>query len=566
MKWSFICIIVLAVLFRFVYIDRIPAAIGGDELVYPLTAKSVALTGKDITGIWNIFESLVFRYPPDQQAAELPYFLNLPLSGYLPFSVLSVHLPFAILSVGIVVFLYLVTGILLGPAAATAAGFIAAVNPWFVVMGRTGYETTPATFFYLLGIYLLLKLKSKNILWSVIPFILAFYSYIGTKVLFVPVIILTSAVAFIRNRHKYITSYGILIILSFLFTAFFLISLRSSPRTSRITEILLPNAPEITARVNLDRKLSISSPLSVILNNKYTVYVATLTGKFFRTSSPSYLFLNGDLFFPLRGHGMFYPVDFILFLLGCLFLFTRRKLYFLMAMAFVLTGMAPQILFKLQNDYSLHLTLMYPVFVVIIGYGLSGLVASFPRRYKTILASCIFLIYLFGVVNFGYQYFFRQPLQEYGDLHMRILSRYITLNRNGNIPVSLYSDSNRDFLNKFLFYSNALNKKTVSVLRNSQFNSGFTLDGVKFYGCKNSAASGAAQELIITDASCSMSSTGSHLSISRFTDGGELYKIYNDRICGKFALQQYPAHMTFHKLAVESLTDREFCETFVTSQ
>jgi hypothetical protein len=65
------CIIVLAVLFRFVYLDRIPTAIGGDEIVYPLTAKSIALTGRDLTGTWNIFQSLIFRYPPNQQSAEL---------------------------------------------------------------------------------------------------------------------------------------------------------------------------------------------------------------------------------------------------------------------------------------------------------------------------------------------------------------------------------------------------------------------------------------------------------------------------------------------------------------
>jgi 4-amino-4-deoxy-L-arabinose transferase-like glycosyltransferase len=557
------CILVLAVLFRFVYLDRIPNAIGGDELVYPITAKSVALTGRDLTGTWNIFQSLIFRYPPNQQSAELPYFLHIPLSGFFPFTVLTTHLPFAILSAGTVLLFYVLAQLLFGTPAAIFVGLIAAVNPWLVVMGRTGYESTPATFFYLLGFYLLLRLKSWNILWSIIPFILAFYSYIGTKVLIIPFVILTAIIAYIRHGHTYKIQYVLTGLFSILFVAFFIIALSTAPRTSRISEILLPNAAEITAQVNESRKLSINSPLEPILINKYSVYIQTLTNKLFRIISPSYLFIDGDLFFPVRGHAMFYAVDFIFFLLGCLFLFNKRKLYFLCLLMYFLIGALPQLLFTSQGDYSLHLAMMFPVMIVCIGYGVYGTVTYCPKRYRYLLTGCIAVLYLGSVINFGYIYFFKYPLQEYGDVHMRILSEYMLLNGKRNIPVSVYSDSNIDFLDKYLFYTNSLNRETIPILQKTNFSNGFALNGTNFYSCIKSLDMGNTPRVIIIDASCSTETISQHLSISRLTDGGEIYKIYHDSVCRTYNLQPYPNHITIAQLAMDSLSEKQFCEAFI---
>ncbi len=558
-----VCIIVLAVLFRFVYLDRIPTAIGGDELVYPVTAKSVVLTGKDLTGTWNIFQSLIFRYPPNQQSAELPYFLHIPFSGLFQFSVLATHLPFAILSACTVLLFYLLGQLLFGTTAALFIGLIAAVNPWLIVMGRTGYESTPATFFYLLGFYLLLRLKSWKIFWSIIPFILAFYSYIATKVLFIPFIIISAMIAYFRHGRIYKIQYVLLGLFSILFVGFFIVALSTAPRTSRISEILLPNAPEITAQVNESRKLSINSPIGPILINKYSVYVQMLTNKLFRTLSPAYLFIEGDLFFPVRGHAMFYAVDLIFFLLGCLFLFNKRKLYFVCVMMYFLIGALPQMLFKSTSDYSLHLAMMFPVLIVCIGYGMYGTVSYCPKRFRFLLAGIVAVVYLGSVINFGYIYFLKYPLQEYGDVHMRIVSKYMVLNQKKSIPISLYSDSNIDFLNKYLFYSNTLSRDVINSLRKTKFSEGFVLNGTHFYGCDKSLNISNKSGIVIIDTSCPIETTVQHLSISRLADGGEIYKIYNDSICNVYNLQPYPKNITLKQLAIDSLGEKIFCETYI---
>ncbi len=557
-------ILCIAALFRFLYLDRIPIAVSGDELVYPITAKSVAITGRDLTGTWNIFQSLIFQYPPNQHSAELPYFLHLPLSGWFPFSVITAHLPFAILSLGTVLLFYLIAQLLFDTPAAIAISFIAAVNPWLVVMGRTGYESTPATFFYLLGFYLLLRLRSWNILWSVIAFVLAFYSYIATKVIFIPFIILTVIIAYIHHRKSYKIPYILVVLFSILFVAFFVISLTGAPHATRISEILIPSAREITSQVDEARKLSINSPFGPLLINKYSVYMQVLINKLFRIISPSYLFIEGDLFFPVRGHAMFYAIDFVFFVLGCLFLFNKRKLYLVLLMIYVLIGALPHMVFKLQGDYSLHLSMMFPVLIVCIGYGVYRTIYRTPKRYAYFLTGVVMLLYLGSIVNFGYIYFFEHPLQEYGDASLRILSKYILFNQESKIPINVFSDSNRDFVNKYLFYTNSLNLSTINVLRKTSVSEGFKLNGVQFFGCRKEIDMESISGVVIIDASCSTATIANHISIPRFKDGGEVFKIYHDTGCSIYNLQRYPNHISFAQLAMDQLNEKQFCETYIT--
>src|SRR5579864_2075640 len=92
-------IIVIAVLLRFIFLDRIPISITGDELTYIITAKSVILSGKDLTGTWSPFSILLFHYPPSQHQAELSYLLLIPWIWVFGSSLFAVRSLFALLSV-----------------------------------------------------------------------------------------------------------------------------------------------------------------------------------------------------------------------------------------------------------------------------------------------------------------------------------------------------------------------------------------------------------------------------------------------------------------------------------
>ena len=275
-------IIFLAAAMRLVLLDKIPVAITGDELLYPITAKTAYITGKDLSGTWQPFEVFAFRYPKNEHQAELPYIIHLLFSAPFGFSLFSTKLPFAFMSIGIVILLYLIAKILFNSNAALCTGLAAAINPWLIVMGRTGYESTPATFFYLLGLYLVLYLRDWHLLWSVPAFILAFYAYIGTKLLFLPFVITAVGLSYFIHGKKYRAQYIAVVGILVLFLFSFIATIIFRPQNTRLSELFLPNDETLASRVDTLRKITIESPLLSILINKYTVYINILIEKTMR--------------------------------------------------------------------------------------------------------------------------------------------------------------------------------------------------------------------------------------------------------------------------------------------
>jgi 4-amino-4-deoxy-L-arabinose transferase-like glycosyltransferase len=415
-------IIILASCFRLAYLDRVPTAINGDELLYAITAKSVFLTGRDLTGTWNPLSAFIFRYPPNEQQAELPYAIHLLFSAPFPFSLFTTKLPFALMSVSIVILLYKIAQLLFGKEVGIATGLAAAVNPWLVVMGRTSYESTPATFFYLLALYMLSTFKNWRLLFSVIPFILAFYSYIGTKLIFVPFVILALFLGFHIQKRKYGKQYVIVGICCLLFVVCYLLLLKTSP-TSRMSELVLPNSSIITSQVNEIRKTAIRSPVIPFMANRYTVYVQTIVAKLLRIFSPTYLFVEGDQFFLPGRQSFFYFIDAIFIALGSLFLFTKKRLYFVIIYCFILMGTFPHLFHKTTGDFSGHLALMFPFIIMVVGAGIVCCIEGASKRIKKIIIAGISILYICNIASFSLIYFSQYPLMGYGDFHMRVLSR-----------------------------------------------------------------------------------------------------------------------------------------------
>ena len=154
--WPVILVILLAISLRFIWLDKITNAIGGDEVVYILNSKELFLTGSDIFGMWSPLQGLLFQYPQGETQAELPYILNSLAMGLLPSNLFAAHLTNAISGVFLVFFIFLVVRELLGSKAAVFAALVASINPWFVYIGRTAYEGIPAMLFYFISFYILL--------------------------------------------------------------------------------------------------------------------------------------------------------------------------------------------------------------------------------------------------------------------------------------------------------------------------------------------------------------------------------------------------------------------------
>lgn len=558
-------IIVLSAMFRLSYIDRIPNAISGDELHYVMTAKSVWLTGHDISGSWNPWSLLWFRYPPNEHQAELPYLLHLPISPF-PFSLFLIKLPFALLSVGIVVIIFAIASQLFGAPIGIASAAVAAINPWLIVMGRNSYEATPAMFFYLLALWVIIRTKKWRILWTIVPLVFAFYSYIATKVILVPFVAGISLLAYSKHGKRYLTQYVILCAFAILLAGGFFVLTKTDPSGSRLGDLFTPQSPAVAEAVNHIRKTAIASPLLSFIINKYTVYFQLILPKLFRIFSPSYLFVEGDQFFLPGRQSFFYYLDAIFLFIGTVWMFAKHKNYSWMLWLLILIGAIPQIININTGDFSIHLTMLFPFFIPFIGAGIVETVRSVPKRISYLLLGCCIVLYAMNLANFSIIYFSQYPLVGKDNFAMRTLTRYLRLTKAHQVPAIVYTTSAPDVFQKYIVYSDSMTKQTIPRFSSMLWSPSITFDGVQFVPCGERVPQSSTATTRIYDASCGKIQEGTHTSITTLVDGGETYKIFDDAVCRTYQLKQYPDHFSLNNFDIERLSEKQFCETYISQR
>lgn len=560
-------IILVASVFRFVYLNEVPSSIGGDEIVYIVNAKASFLTGHDIFGTWNPIQGLLFKYPRGETQAELPYILNSFSVGPLPFSLFAARLPNAIMGILIVLFIYLCAAELFDKKTALFAAAVASINPWLIYIGRTAYEATPAMLFFLIAFYILLKAKGWWIVSSFIFLAAAFYSYIGTKLFFIPFVlaVLTYCYFFLNNK-KYLKQYLTVLILCFGLILFFVVSLKLNPATARLGELLTPNSPGISDQVDLLRKTSIANPLLNLMVNKYTVTLNILATKTLKTFASDFLFVNGDEFFSLYRHGMFYYIDSLFLLFGTIFVFIKKRSLFFLFIALLVFGTIPQVFHTPDiSNFSIHATMTYLFMIFLIGLGINGVIDFFKNKNIKLTSGVVILvIYILSALNFANIYFYYFPLQGYFDFPLRIVANEAY--RNSSLQkVIVYSNTSFDIYKKYIFYTNQYNKQTAPIIEKNLNSSNYTLGNVTFKSC-NTPDLKDKNTVTIIDDKCSESNIKSdHLSIAQLKDGGEVWKVFNDKVCLGASLNRYAQGLTLNDFNIEKLSNKDFCHGFITS-
>lgn len=533
-------IFLISAAFRFTLLDRIPNAAGGDELVYALTAKSVSLTGTDLSGTWHPLSALLFRYPPGEMQAELPYFVHLLFTGSRPFSLLSLRLPFAAIGSLIPIVLYLVAAKLFDRKTALVAGLIAAVNPWSVYISRTGYEPGLATFFYLAALVVILYTRGKRLLCSIPVLLLAFYSYIGTKPVLLPFAIAGAAYAYIPGRKRETrTPLLVVIISSAIIMGLFGAAILTQPTATRLSEVT---------------------------GHETQGTLWAMAVKSIRTFSPDYLFLHGDNFFSLLHQGLLYAIDLPFLLVGFALAFTKRRKEFWFLTAMVGIGILPQIIHRASVEhFTPHITLAIPFLILYIAYGITeGLAYINSKPISTIAVACISSIYIASIGSFMGLYLLRHPLEGNFDFRVRLLSRYLTLTEQAPNGVTVFTNESGDAYRKHLFYANLMSEDTMQTIKDTIATKSYVFGNVRFVSCDNSIDPSKSTRTLVFDAKCGMAKKAEK-RIPKLTDGGEEYAVFNDRVCGDMALRRYPAQIAIDDFFVETLPRELFCQKYVTA-
>jgi len=561
-----ILIVILASILRFLWLDRIPVAISLDELTYVLNAKVMSLYWTDLTQTWNPLSIFFFNYPPfTTPQAELPYFILAPFVGLFELTLLTVRLPFAALSVCSVILIYLITKRIWSQKAALLAAFVAAINPWFIFVGRTAYEVSLSSFLFLLSFYLLLVLKGRTILLSIPVLFLAFYSYIGTKVSFLPFAILVVYFAYLLNKKKYTRSYLTVLAACFVLLLVFVLVSHGGERAESLINI---NSKVISEEVNSLRQITITSPLKSLFENKYTVFVQILTNKLIDSFSFNYLFIRGDGFFANMRHGFLYIIDLPFLILGTLFIFTKNRKLFYLLVSLLLVGVLPHLVYREEvYNFVPHISLMLALLPIIIGIGIFEFLVFFRQR-KLYLSSIfivgtLYLLYLFNFLNV---YFYQFPLLGHNDFNERILSKYISLAKEKGEDVTIYSPQSHEVFKRHIFYSKSLNYENLSAITEVINYGNYSFQNVRFEGCDNTIVPLNSSNIIAYDYICGpITDEEKHVTIPRLVDGGESIRIYNDKVCASYKLKPFPIDIKISDFAVEQMGERGFCETFITS-
>lgn len=561
-----VLIVVVAAFFRWWHIDSVAPGISIDEVDYQLTGKSFYLTGTDLKNHTHTLDVLAFHYPTtDDTKAELPYLIQMPFVGPVPFSLPMTRLPFVLMSIGTVILLYFLGNTLVDEGAGVTAAFLGAINPFLVVLGRTNYEVTGAAFFYLLSLFATIKLKGWKILLTIPLWMCAFYVYIGTKVLFIPFLLWSVGLAyFYIHKRKYAKQYLTVIGILFIFIAIFFAILHATP-TNRLGELLTPNSKEIISQVNTIRHLSIPSPLNGIVVNKYTIYLRTVANNFFLVFSNNFLVSYGDSFFRLFDHGTMYFVDLIFLITGVVF-FAKKKhqlgIYFI---GFIVIATFPQIFHDDGGDSTnyAHASLVFPFLVLTAGIGINYFFSLFSKKLLPIIAVIVALTYILSVGMFTQAYFYQYALQGRDDFATRELSKYISLATTEHKKVEVLSPVGATHFKKYLYYANALNASSINEVKHAFISTHLKVGNVSFESCSPHPIFPKGT-IVIEDKICGTNDFMDHTTIPLIADGGVAYKIYQDSICNTYNLKQYPSDLKLSDLAVEHLSKTDFCQTFIT--
>lgn len=408
---------ILAFVLRFLQLGKIPNGHTNDEANYIYSAYSIWQTHRDLLDNYlplsfNVFNS----YSP------VPIYLTAPFVGLFGLSSFSARLPFAIIGIVFVFVVYLFTKYLFrNSQIALLTALVIAISPWHLQLSKMVHAGSLALFFYTLGLYLFIKsLKTGRLYWSLIAFILAFYSYHGTKVFFVfflPFILILFHQE-LKKREKELAIFiggTFLVLLSFLYVS-------KKQNVTRQDVFIWTNLDKISIEVEQERLINTApNPIKIIFSNKITTSLKIITRNYFEAFSLDYLFLYGEKGYNSEiygltskyGHsarGPLYLIELPLLILGLIYLFQFNKKARNLIIGGLLIAPLPSA-FTIDQTYGVRSIMMLLFLSIIVGCGIYQLNILIKKLPKKRFFSILFVsLYLLSVADYLYQFYFRYPV------------------------------------------------------------------------------------------------------------------------------------------------------------
>lgn len=393
----------------------------GDELTAAYDAYSVLKTGHDQKGN---FLPLVFELggarPFGYVYASIPFvaLFGPTAQGIRMVSVLS--------GIGIVFLLYLLGKQFFSQKAALAIATVAALNPWDLSMSRGSFESHFALFLTLLGVYAFLK-GFKNSYWFLLwglSFGLAAQTYGAYRVtiplLTVLLLIFQLPISNVVSPPKDLGTYFkrplllislLVIIASTALSAYLTVSKGQGDRFAVLNIAKDPAVrSQISQKVNADQLVDSSNPaISYAIHNPALELAGVIAENYFSNFFPSFVFIHGDgepRHNP-AGIGELLWVDFILIIIGIVYLKKNKKLLIMLAVWALIVPIPTALV---GSAHSLRSSLLLPPLLILAGLGLYKLLAIRTKS-STAAATLVILsfVFLFQFAVFLDRFYFVAP-------------------------------------------------------------------------------------------------------------------------------------------------------------
>lgn len=579
-----ILIVLVNVFLKLFNLSSTPPAATYDEIIYISEAQSIVKYGTDLTGNWrpwNLAPSDAF-YTELTSTVLVPGFILFPNNPILASK-------FTPLLIGIL--LPAILGLIVFRITKSKLSFIVTAifttfNPWLFQFSRMGYDSFFSVGFYSIGIFILLSLKNYRKLWAIIPFFFGFYQYQGHKPLLAPMVLLsllflifekykysdffnTTRTLILKNfkniiKDKNIISGILVLVFSIIITVTYLIRLPHLKSGERAVEFSIYNESEISQQVNLERQQSLDNGLSRVFINKYTVIAKLLTQRFLNSFDHSRLFIEGNRVvdtFSVLDYGYFHIVDIIIIIISLIYLKDKNKLPLLFVITFILIGTLPNVIRTGTPWIIFRGAFSFIGILFLMGIGFS----NFLSTLKTKQIYIIIFIYILLTTPFLFIYFYRYPITHatHTSFYERVLASYIK--RVGNEEKILILPDRADATFDYLIsYNQLLNDENKNQVNTSANNKVYNINNIDIASnCPIDINESQQTTFVyIFKQPCEPKVFPEYnTKIKSLIDGGLIFMAYNDKLCSQYDLGTYP-NIKKNVLAVEELSDKEFCQSF----
>jgi len=417
-KWL-VVIFVLALVFRLYNLNKVPYAFDGDEAAFGYYGYSLLNNFSDEYGnkLPLYFPSIGdYKYPVYAYLSAIPVFL-------FGLSEFSTRFLSAISGSILIIVIYSIVYNLskrkdLGLITAATLAF----SPYGIIFSRGAYESNLAVLFISVGIYLVLRSisesKSKFIYLSLVPFVLAIFTYSSARaflLMFLPILAAYIYFYYKPFKKQKFKSVLIVTITVCLISLLSFLDPRSLIRAKSVNVFNDPlNSKVLSEQILEDGRHNPGKYLifTRAFHNKPVVFTVNFIKRYFEHFNPVYLFVESNPTlnkYSVPQVGLFHFFEFFTILLGISTL-TKINKKLIIIPIWILISVIPSAL-TIETPNPIRTLTGLPAWIMLSSVGIYGIISHF-NKYVRITYFTIGLVFVFSSFYFFHQYFVHDVTHE----------------------------------------------------------------------------------------------------------------------------------------------------------